>query len=236
MHSHFSDNQPIDLEPVPLNAQSSFEETDNLVTQVPYSSSEPTRFHSQFQDCMEMYAESKLVTDYLDAHQNWFSRCAQPMKVEPIGANGYALVIGRFGSFGYEIEPKIGLELLPPDNGVYRIQTIPVPNYVPPGYDVDFQASQTFVEVSTGEYFQSQEYDGVQIPPTITRVEWALDLSVSVRFPKFIQKLPQSLIQSTGDRILRQVVRQVSRRLTHKVQEDFHTSLGLPMPRKLKKR
>jgi hypothetical protein len=44
------------------------------------------------------------------------------------------------------------------------------------------------------------------------------------------------LSQSTGDRLLSQVVRQVSRRLTHKVQEDFHSSLGIPMPKKLKKR
>ena len=158
------------------------------------------------------------------------------MKVEPIGQNGYALVIGRFGAFGYEVEPKIGLELLPQENSIYRIQTIPVPNYVAPGYEVDFQASQTFVEIPTSEYFQEQEHDGTKLPEAITRVDWHLDLSVYLRFPKFIHKLPQSLIQSTGDRLLRQVVRQVSRRLTYKVQEDFHSSLGIPMPKTLKKR
>jgi hypothetical protein len=158
------------------------------------------------------------------------------MKVEPLGRNGYALVIGSFGAFGYEVEPKIGLELLPQDNGIYRIQTIPVPNYVAPGYEVDFQASQSFVEVPASEYFQEQELATVPLPSAITRVEWNLDLSVALRFPKFIHKLPQSLIQSTGDRLLCQIVRQVSRRLTHKVQEDFHSSLGLPMPKNKKKR
>ncbi len=236
MHSQFANNQSIELEQAHLNAESSFAETDNLVTQSPLSASEPTQFRSHFQDCMEMYAEARKVTTYLDAHQHWFSRCAHPMKVEPIGVNGYALVIGRFGAFVYDVEPKIGLELLPQEDGIYRIRTIPVPNYVPPGYEVDFQASQTFIEVPTSEYFQEQERDGFSLPSAITRVEWKLDLSVALRFPKFIHKLPQSLIQSTGDRLLHQIVRQVSRRLTYKVQEDFHSSLGIPMPKTLKKR
>ncbi|HAA28795.1 MAG TPA: hypothetical protein DCE56_15305 [Cyanobacteria bacterium UBA8553] len=235
MHSRFINNQQIEEEQGHVNVKSIFTETDALVTPASSSASEPTRFYSQFQDCMEMYAPAEKVTAYLDAHQNWFSRCAHPMKVEPIGANGYALVIGRFGSFGYEVEPKVGLELLPQDSGIYRIRTIPVPNYVAPGYDVDFQASQAFVEVPTSEYLQEQECDGVKLPEAITRVEWNLDLSVALRFPKFIHRLPQSLIQSTGDRLLQQIVRQVSRRLTHKVQEDFHSSMGIPMPKKIKK-
>jgi hypothetical protein len=142
------------------------------------------------------------------------------MKVQPLGENGYALIIGRFGSFGYEVEPKIGLELLPADEGIYRIRTIPIPDYQPPGYDVDYRASLQLNQ-ATGE---------------VTRVEWELDLVVCLHFPRFIQRLPQSLIQSTGDRLLNQIVRQVSRRLTRKVQEDFHQSFDLPFPVTSKKR
>ena len=146
------------------------------------------------------------------------------MKAEPISENGYALVIGRFGSFGYEIEPKIGLDLLPQEEGVYRIRTIAFPDYTPIGYDVDFQASLSLLE-HPGE-----------VDATMTHVEWTLDLEVTIHFPKFIHALPQGLIQTTGDRLLRQIVRQVSRRLTHKVQEDFHSSLGLAMPQPAKKK
>ena len=236
MHSQYADNQGIEVEQAHLNAKSIFIDSDTLVTQVPYSGSEPTLFHSHFHDCMEMYAEVSQVTAYLDAHQDWFCRCAHPMKVEPIGQNAYALLIGRFGAFGYEVEPKVGLELLPSDNELYRIRTIPVPNYVAPGYDVDFHAIQSFVEVAASEYFYPDERETGELPKTITLVKWDLDLNVALRFPKFIQRLPQPLIQSTGDRVLSQVVRQVSRRLTHKVQEDFHASLGIAMPKKLKKR
>lgn len=236
MHSQFINNQSIEEEQGHLKVQSIFAETDTLGTSAPGLANEPTRFYSHFEDCMELLAPAQQVTSYLDAHQHWFSRCAHPMKVEPIGQNGYALVIGRFGSFGYEVEPKVGLELLPQDNEIYRIRTIPVPNYVTPGYEVDFQASQTFVEVPASEYFQEQEFDSVQLPEAITRVEWNLDLRVAMRFPRFIHKLPQSLIQSTGDRLLRQIVRQVSRRLTHKVQEDFHRTMNIPTHKGLKKR
>lgn len=186
----------------------------------------PIRFYGQFADCMEMYASAQTVASYLDAHQGWFCRCASPMQVEPIEENGYALTIGRFGAFGYEVEPKIGLELLPPEQGIYQVKTIPVPNYVAPGYDVDFQSVMQLVAGN-----DSKRYSG-----EITRVEWQLDLAVYVQFPKFIQRLPKSVVQRTGDRLLNQIVRQVSRRLTSKVQEDFHKSLGLPFPLKGKKR
>jgi hypothetical protein len=140
------------------------------------------------------------------------------MRVEPLGENGYALVIGRFGAFGYDVEPKIGLELLAPQEDKYHIRTISIPDYQAPGYDVDYNASLELVE-------------GL---PGITRVEWQLDLMVELHFPKFIQRLPHALIQSTGDRLLHQIVRQVSRRLTHKVQEDFHTSLNIAFHSKKK--
>ncbi|MBE9127597.1 MULTISPECIES: DUF1997 domain-containing protein [unclassified Coleofasciculus] len=236
MHSQYTDKQSIEIEPTQFHVLSPLAEPDTLVTQSPYSTSEYSQFYGYFQDGVEMYAEPERVTAYLDTHQNWFRRCAHPMKAEPLGQNGYALVIGRFGSFGYEVEPKIGLELLPQQDGIYRIQTIPVPDYIPPGYEVDFQASQICVAIPSSEYFREQDTEGIELPPTVTRIEWELHLTVRIRFPKFIQKLPQSLVQSTGDRVLRQIVRQVSRRLSSKVQEDFHHSLGISMPKPLKRR
>ncbi|MCC5631817.1 DUF1997 domain-containing protein [Nostoc sphaeroides CHAB 2801] len=178
-----------------------------------------TKFSGRYQDFMEMPAPAEKVAQYLNNHASWFSRCAEPMKVQLLGENGYALVIGRFGAFGYDVEPKIGLELLPPDEGIYRIRTIPIPDYQPPGYDVDYRASLQLIENHTSTSIGE-----------ITRVEWELDLIVDLHFPRFIQRLPKSIIQSTGDRLLNQIVRQVSRRLTRKVQEDFHKSLEIPFP------
>lgn len=185
----------------------------------------PTEFHSQFVDSMEMYADARSVAEYLDAHHGWFRRCAHPMQVESIGKNSYALIIGHFGAFGYEVEPKIGLDLLPQDEGIYRIETVAVPGYTSIGYDVDFRAALNLVERDQPE---------AEIAKT-THVEWQLDLTVTIQFPRFIHALPDHLIQKTGDRLLRQIVRQVSRRLTYKVQEDFHSSRSLPMPKRARK-
>lgn len=187
---------------------------------------EPTVFSSQFIDCMEMNADARTVAQYLDVHQEWFRRCAHPMHVESIGQNSYALIIGHFGAFGYDVEPRVGLDLLPQQEGIYRIETVPVPGDTALGYEVDFQAALKLVE-------HSSQTDSTA---KMTQVQWRLDLNVSIQFPRFIHALPEALIQNTGDRILRQVVRQVSRRLTHKVQEDFHSSHNLTVPKRARKR
>ncbi len=184
-----------------------------------------TKFYGRYQDFMEMAAPVEKVAEYLNSHASWFSRSAEPMKVQSLGENGYALTIGRFGSFGYEVEPKIGLELLPPEEGIYRIRTIPIPDYQPPGYDVDYRASLQLIGS-----------DACSSIGEVTKVEWELDLIVYLHFPRFIQRLPKSIIQSTGDRLLNQIVRQVSRRLTRKVQEDFHKSLRIPFPANFKQK
>jgi hypothetical protein len=192
---------------------------------------EPTWFHAQFTDCMELYAGLETVAEHFADHHSWFRRCAQPMKAEPLGENGYDLLIGRFGAFGYKVEARIGLDLLPPDaEDVYRILTIPVPEYEPPGYEVDFRATMKLVEKPVEEFCSEAEVNNLGLPNTITGAEWHLDLAVGVKFPRFITKMSQSLIQKTGDNLLDKIVKQVSRRLTYKTQLDFHTTHELPFP------
>ena len=187
------------------------------------------RYASAFADLMEMRAPASVVAAYLDCHEGWFRRCAAPMTVAPLGINGYVLTLGRFGNFGFEVEPTIGLELLPQDEGVYRIITEQVPDADPALqalYDVDFNASLRLDE-STGPEVSHEEVDRLMLH---TLVRWQLELSVWIRLPGMINLLPDNLVQSSGDHLLRQIVRQISRRLTWKVQEDFHGSHGIPCP------
>ena len=183
-----------------------------------FSQNQPFVFSYRCTDAMSMGADVNTVGKYLDAHQGWFTRCAHPMQVSAIGQNGYAIAIGKFGSSGYIVEPKVGLGLLPQQNGIYRIRTIAIPEYTPPGYEVSFDAQMRLVETLNGTTLG-------------TKVEWDLDLSVQIQFPKFIYKLPKQVIQGTGDKILKQIVSQVSRRLKHQVQQDFHSNLGLKIPK-----
>ncbi len=224
-----STNQSIDASNPLLGMTSAFVDSASLsATEETPDTMEPTHFRGHYASCMEMLADAPTVVAYLDDHRTWFRRCAQPMDAAPLGDNGYALTIGRFGAFGYEVEPKIGLNLLPQDQrGFYRIETIDIPDYVAPGYEVDFQAALHMVQPADAATDNLAE-------PVLTRVEWELDLAVSIQFPRFIQALPKALVQTTGDRLLNQIVRQVSRCLTHKVQDDFHSSHGIPFSRKRK--
>ncbi len=191
-------------------------------------------FQTHFQGHMDIYSDSQTVAEYLDSHQDWFSRCAEPMKVEPLGNDGYTMTIGRFGSFGYEVEAKMGVVLKSLEQGVYLMATVPVPNYNPPGYEVDYQAEMSLLEIPTEltvSGINKKKWNS-QLPSTITRVKWELHLGVAVKFPKFIYKFPSSLIQTTGDRLLTQIVRQMSPRLSYKVQKDFHSRYNLPLPPK----
>lgn len=59
------------------------------------------------------------------------------MKVEFFGENGYDLLVGKFGFFGYQLEVRVGLELVLFDFiGIYRIRDIKVLNYIVFGYEI----------------------------------------------------------------------------------------------------
>ena len=191
-------------------------------------------FEVSFNGRMDMYSDVDTVAEYLNAHEGWFCRCAQPMKVTPLSDNGYVLTVGKYGSFGYEVEPKIAVVLNPPLGRVYRMHTIPVPDCDSLGYEVNYNAVMKLqeLEVDSPEVVTKGLFSKQIIPTRITQVSWDLDLKVEVEFPQFIARLSSGLIQGTGDRLLAQILRQISPRLTYKVQQDFHSRHSLPMPSK----
>lgn len=181
--------------------------------------SPPTVFHNHYVGYMDLCADAKTVMGYLDTHQGWFRRCAHPLKADPICENGYALGVGRVGAFGFSVDPRIGLDLLPQESGIYRINTIPIPDREPQNYEVDFHAVMSLVE----KPIPTEKTVGF----VVTSVEWQLDLTVKLQFPKFIHAMPHDLIKRTGDGLLGLVVKRVSKSLTDKVQSDFHKSIGV---------
>jgi hypothetical protein len=227
MQVNSAEHQPIKTSSSRLGVTSGFDGKNLYAVETVTCHEEPTYFHGYYTSHMEMYADAQTVAHYMDNHREWFYCCAHPMKAEPLNENGYTLTIGKFGAFGYEVEPKIGLDLLPQDHGVYRIETIPIANDETPGYEVDFQAAMLLIEA---------ENSTAQPSVKMTQVQWELNLDVAIYFPRFIQALPKSLVQSTGDRLLNQIIRQVSRRLTQKVQENFYQSLGISVPAKTRKK
>jgi hypothetical protein len=111
--------------------------------------------------------------------------------------------------------------------------TVPVPDADPALaalYDVEFNASLRLDEASEGEAAAELSQEEVDRLMAHTLVRWELELAVWLRLPSMLTVLPDPVLQNSGDHLLRQIVRQISRRLTWKVQEDFHTSHGIPCP------
>ena len=203
------------------------------VVQESGTTSEFRHFHNHYIGNMELLADKQTVMKYFDAHQGWFRRCAHPFKADPIGETGYAMGIGKVGALGFQVDARVGLNLLPPDeNTVYRIVTIPIPEQVPQGYEVDFQAEMRLEEKN----LELRSGEKIGYDPLITSVEWDLNLTVSLHFPAFIQKLAKDMIQKTGDSVLGFIVQRVSKSLTAKVQDDFHKTHEIKVPKQIKLR
>lgn len=237
MQSQLSSSQQAEGANLFLEVESSLIEVNFAPESPEKSATKPVCFATHFRGYMGMYGDPQTVAEYLNDHEGWFRRCAQPMQAEPLGDNGYALSVGRFGSHGYELEPKLGVVLLPPEQGIYKMHSIPIPDYTPTGYAIDYDASLQLVEVPESEVKWNvgrdrRKHKMLELTPAVTQVEWQLQMKVEIEFPKFVQKLPQSLVKTTGDRLLTQIIRQISPRLTYKVQQDFHQRLGLPVPPK----
>ncbi|BAW96595.1 hypothetical protein NIES970_15280 [[Synechococcus] sp. NIES-970] len=201
------------------------------------SETPPMHFVTHYRGIMQMYAPLEAVAEYLARHGGWFHRCAKPMQVEPFTDNGYILTVGRFGNFGYEVEPRLAVVFEPPVDNAYRMYNVPLPEGQPQGYAIDYDAVMCLDHLPWDQVLatdtQARKMLGDRpMPPVITQVNWELNLQVLVQFPKFIYKLPQGLLKSTGDRLLSTIISQVSPRLTFKVQQDFHDCLNLPLPTK----
>lgn len=210
------------------------EEKENPEREIDIEDKPPVTFQTHFQGRMEMYSDLDTVCDYLNDHQGWFVRCAEPMKAIPYGDNGYTLIIGHYGAFGYNVEPQMSVILEPSVDNHYTMYSVANPEFNHPGYQVNYRSEMTINPIPITEAAKGIEkvyhHHKMTLPEIITCVNWHLDLFVTVSFPSFIYKLPMSVIHSTGDRLLRQIVKQVSPRLSYKVQKDFHTRFNLPIP------
>ena len=217
----------------PDSVEGTNEQKQDLKPNSDRSNSELTNaFHNHYVGYMDLFADQPTVMKYLDAHQGWFRRCAHPFKADPIGETGYAMGVGKVGAIGFQVDARVGLNLLPPDvNSVYRITTIPIPEQLPQGYEVDFQAEMRLEEKSvvlTGDLAGQM---GV-----MACIEWDLHLTVFLQFPQFIQRLSQDMLQKTGDSVLGFIVKRVSKSLTAKVQDDFHKTHDIKVPKQVKLR
>ena len=186
----------------------------------------PLHCHAAFAGVMEMGSDTQTVIDYLKQHQQWFPDCAKPMTVEPIGENGYLLSLGRFGALGFHLDIKLALGMEFLETGKFGMRSLSLPEMSPVAYDVDYKATLELREINPTPTNNSSPC----LAKVITQLAWDLKLNIAVQLPKFIRKLPLSLVQKAANRLLCKIVSQISPHLTKRVQQDFHRRFQLPVP------
>ena len=97
-------------------------------------------FQTRFAGMIEMYSDQKTVSEYLNDHQGWFVRCAEPMKVIPFGDNGYTLIIGNYGALGYSLEPQMTVILERPKSQAYSMYSVSNPQLPNSTYEVNYHS------------------------------------------------------------------------------------------------
>ena len=157
-----------------------------------------------------------VVAAYLDDHQELVPRCASPMQVEAIDQKSYSLTLGRFGNFGFEVEPTIALRSCRSRKGST-------------GSKPCRRAASPWPAGSLRRRLPRPGCAGSPKQDTPHRAMGS-GSQASGSAAQGDHHAAGSVVQSSGDHLLRQIVRQISRRLTWKVQEDFHATHGLSCP------
>ncbi|GAB4218538.1 MAG: DUF1997 domain-containing protein [Synechococcales cyanobacterium] len=153
------------------------------------------------------------LADYLRHHQEWIHRCFKPLKVNPLGEGNYRLHFFRIGGLGFELEPHFAISIWEEPLHQFRLDSLDLPEDEPLPYHVDCQAT-----------FRIEQLPDTDRP--ITRVFWGLVLKIDIELPGFLQVLSRSLVQKVGIKVVNQVTRSMSDRLTHNVCTDFYRSVG----------
>ncbi|MDX2273148.1 MAG: DUF1997 domain-containing protein [Cyanobacteriota bacterium] len=181
----------------------------------------PTEMPSSIEIVAHQQGQVDLDTDvqalahYLNHHQSWIHHCFKPLQVEALSEDTYRLQFFRIGGMGFELEPCFGVKIWPEDQQVFRLSSIELPSDAELPYKVDCQS-----------YFQLEALPDAGNSAPQTRVHWDLKLRIGMELPGFLLALPRKLVHKVGSRVVNQVTRSMSDRLTHNVCTDFYKSIN----------
>lgn len=163
---------------------------------------------------VDLETDRLTLAHYLHDHAEWIERCFKPLKVFPLSPETYKLQFFRIGGLGFELEPCFGVKIWPEQDSVFWLSSIDLPEEEGLPYSVDCLS-----------YFRLEELDLDSHHGPLTRVHWDLKLDIWMQLPGFLQALPYPLVYRVGARVVNQVTRSMSDRLTHNVCTDFYRSV-----------
>lgn len=170
------------------------------------------RLSSDHAGCFTLPAPAREVSLYLEAHHEWFERCAYPMATHRLGPNSYRLCPGRFQCLNFSVEPAIDMQLTPLADGSYQVRNIPIePPIEVSMYEIDFCLS----------LWLSEMHQAPSVTDVVTTINWEITVAIGAELPGIVRKMPTAVVRHAGGQLLKRVINQVVQQLTARIKTDF---------------
>ncbi len=181
----------------------------------PNESTTPTQVevYASRQGAVDLETDLDRLASHLERHSEWMERCLKPLTVYALSADDYKLQFFQISGLGFSLEPCFGVKVWSEPNYVYCLRSIPLPEDEALPYTVDCWSYYHLESIVESE---------------VTRVNWKLKLHIVLDLPKFLQALPDSMVYQVGVRVINQVTRTMTDRLTRNVCTDYYQSIGRP--------
>ncbi|AGY57657.1 DUF1997 domain-containing protein [Gloeobacter kilaueensis] len=143
-----------------------------------------------------------LVT-YLRGPDHWVPVGFRPLKVQRTGAGHFDLQLPEFGALGFQLAPRMVLQLIEDDECRYRLLSVPSPAS---DYQTDF----------------SGLFQLTPRPPAVD-VFWEARFAIQLTLPGFLGMFPQPVVQSAAQTAVSAMSASVCQNLVHNICCDYRS-------------
>ena len=168
----------------------------------------PTRFTASL--CVEIVVPEQPVAihHYLRQPQRLVSTLVEPSRIEGLGAEHYRLKMRPLSFMMLSIQPTVDLKVWATANGTIHLQSVGCEirgvEYINQRFNLDLQG-----------YLAPEQINGE------TRLKGKADLKVEVELPMPLSMMPSSLLEATGNGLLKSVLLTIKQRLLHQLLADY---------------
>jgi hypothetical protein len=148
------------------------------------------------------------IQHYLRQPQRLVKALVDPSRMEQLSADCFRLKLRPLSFMMFSVQPSVDLRVWAEANGTIRLQSI---------------AAELRGIEAINQRFRLQLV-GQLVPQTLSSVTYLqgkADLAVQVDLPPSLWFTPKSLIEATGNGLLRSILLTIKQRLTHQLLQDY---------------
>ncbi len=167
----------------------------------------PTRFDASLS--VEIVVPQPLaIHHYLRQPQRLVSTLVDPSRIEVLGEECFRLKMRPLTFMMLSIQPTVDLKVWAAANGTIHLQSVACEirgvEYINQRFNLDLKG-----------YLSPEQINGE------TRLKGKADLKVEVELPMPLSMMPTSLIEATGNGLLKSVLLTIKQRLQHQLLADY---------------